>query len=301
MLLLTALIQVLPSLAIKGLASCNYFGLDKESILFQNVCTCIEIIIYVLAFVLPILFILRFSPSALLKVSFTPAFPKKMPLVTLGTMGLIALLGRVTVWFNSVFEKVGIGIREPSLTLPKDVWGVILLIIYSAIVPAIVEEILFRKVILERLLPYGNVFAIVFSSVLFSAMHCNPSQFLYTFVGGVIFGIVALKTRSVVPTMVIHFFNNMLSVVYMTLYSFAPYNYYVIIMYTVDSVISFLGVLVICRLIRSNWSPVEHIRKEKTVNEAYLDFSPTLSFPRLFMILYALYSIFLTARWIYII
>lgn len=301
MLLLTALIQVLPSLAIKAIASCNYFGLDRESILFQNVCTCIEIIIYVVAFLLPILFILHFTPPCPLDISFRPSFPKKMPLVTVGTMGLIALLGRVAVWFNSVFEKFGIGIRDASLTLPKDVWGVILLIIYSAIVPAIVEEILFRKVILGRLLPYGNVFAVISSAVLFSAMHCNPSQFLYTFVGGIIFGVVAIKTNSVVPTMVIHFFNNMLSVIYMTLYSFAPYNYYSIIVYTIDTVISFLGLLVIYKLIKSNWSPTEHIRKEKELNEAYLDFSPTLSCPRLFVILYALYSIFLTARWIYII
>lgn len=88
----------------------------------------------------------------------------------------------------------------------------LLSIISTAIVPAICEEYLFRGAILTNLLPYGKTTAILGSAVLFGLMHQNPFQLLYTTLMGVVIGYVYVKTKSIWACMIIHFANNLTTV-----------------------------------------------------------------------------------------
>ena len=89
----------------------------------------------------------------------------------------------------------------------------ILDIIGTAIVPAICEEFLFRGLILSALLPYGKKTAVFGSAVLFALMHQNPAQILYTVVLGIIFAYMALETKSIWGGIILHFANNLISVI----------------------------------------------------------------------------------------
>lgn len=55
-------------------------------------------------------------------------------------------------------------------------------------------------------------YAIIISALLFGLMHANIRQTLYTFVGGIVLAILAIKTRSILPAMIIHFTNNAVAV-----------------------------------------------------------------------------------------
>ena len=61
---------------------------------------------------------------------------------------------------------------------------------------------------------YGRVFAVVTSSILFSAMHANTSQIIFTFFVALVFGFVDMVADSVVPSLVIHFLNNFYAVLF---------------------------------------------------------------------------------------
>ena len=61
-----------------------------------------------------------------------------------------------------------------------------ILILCVVIISPIVEEIIFRKILFERLLPLGTTIAIVVSSLLFGVAHANLEQLLYTIFLGVI-------------------------------------------------------------------------------------------------------------------
>lgn len=65
-------------------------------------------------------------------------------------------------------------------------------IFYTSLMAPIVEEIIYRGFIMNSLRSYGKVQAIVFSSVLFSLMHCNFDQFLGAFCQGIILGYLAM-------------------------------------------------------------------------------------------------------------
>ncbi len=94
----------------------------------------------------------------------------------------------------------------------------LLAFIGTAIVPAFAEEFLFRGVILTNLLPYGKTTAIVASSALFALMHQNAGQLLYTFVAGIVLGFIYVRTRSIWGCVLLHFVNNLMSVIELLLY-----------------------------------------------------------------------------------
>lgn len=89
----------------------------------------------------------------------------------------------------------------------------VLAIFSTAIVPAICEEYLFRGAILGLLLPFGRTAAIIGSSILFGFMHQNPLQLFYTVFMGVILGYIYVKTKSIWACVLLHFFNNLITVV----------------------------------------------------------------------------------------
>ena len=88
----------------------------------------------------------------------------------------------------------------------------VLAIFSTAIVPAICEEYLFRGAVLGLLLPFGRTTAIIGSSILFGFMHQNPLQLFYTVFMGVILGYIYVKTKSIWACMLLHFFNNLITV-----------------------------------------------------------------------------------------
>lgn len=80
-----------------------------------------------------------------------------------------------------------------------------------AVVPAFVEEYLFRGMILTNLLPYGKTSAILASAALFGIMHQNVGQLFYATVAGLVLGYIYVKSRSIWPCILLHFINNFYS------------------------------------------------------------------------------------------
>ena len=74
---------------------------------------------------------------------------------------------------------------------------IVLLFVCAVIVSPIFEELLFRKILLEKLLPYGKVIAIAISSLFFGLYHANLEQLLYTMFLGVLCANIVLITGKI--------------------------------------------------------------------------------------------------------
>lgn len=87
------------------------------------------------------------------------------------------------------------------------------MLIMVAILAPIFEEILFRGIILKAMLNKGvsPKKAIVFSSLIFGAVHGYPWQFLGAFLLGLVLGLVYWKTKSLLMSMLLHSFNNFIA------------------------------------------------------------------------------------------
>lgn len=102
-----------------------------------------------------------------------------------------------------------IGLKTSSITVPLDnVWQLVAFIISLAVLPAIAEELFFRGVFLNSLKAFNKCAAIVLSALFFSLYHCSCAQLIYQFIYGLLFTVLASKSKSVYPCMAAHFINN---------------------------------------------------------------------------------------------
>ncbi len=115
---------------------------------------------------------------------------------------------------DSIFSSFGIDYNAVDLEMPEGIFGFILSVTAIAVVPALVEEFAFRGVILGSLRKFGDTFALIVSSICFGVMHGNLEQMPFAFMVGLFLGFALLKTGSIRVSMVIHFFNNFVSVVF---------------------------------------------------------------------------------------
>lgn len=87
---------------------------------------------------------------------------------------------------------------------------------FSIFVPIIVapfvEEMIFRKMLIDRTKQYGEKTAILCSAISFGLVHMNLTQFLYASGFGLVFGYIYCKTGKIHYTMIMHAVVNTLSV-----------------------------------------------------------------------------------------
>jgi hypothetical protein len=55
---------------------------------------------------------------------------------------------------------------------------------------------------------YGNLTAIIVSSILFSMFHLNLVQFVNPVLMGIVLAFITIKSKSIVPSIIAHIFNN---------------------------------------------------------------------------------------------
>lgn len=130
--------------------------------------------------------------------------------VTLMTVVVGAYTASVMGMFFAVF---GVYPTSPVTSVPTDAVEFILYFISNAILPAVVEELVFRGAILQSLRRFGDVFALFVSSLLFGLIHGNFVQAPMAFLTGLAIGYFVLRTGSLRTGMLIHFVNNALAVV----------------------------------------------------------------------------------------
>lgn len=72
------------------------------------------------------------------------------------------------------------------------------------IIAPVLEELVFRKWLLDRTYYLGGGAAVIFSALCFALYHTNVVQFFYAFGLGLIFGYVYIRSGSIVNTVILH-------------------------------------------------------------------------------------------------
>ena len=89
-------------------------------------------------------------------------------------------------------------------------------LLFVVIFGPIMEELVFRKILIDRVVKYGERNAMFLSALLFGLFHMNIFQFFYAFGIGLIFAYIYIKSRkisySIVFHMIINFMGSVLAV-----------------------------------------------------------------------------------------
>lgn len=72
----------------------------------------------------------------------------------------------------------------------------------------IAEELIYRKLLIDRAVKYGEATAVLLSGLMFGLFHGNLNQFIYAFVLGICFGFVYVKTGNIRYTILLHMLVN---------------------------------------------------------------------------------------------
>ncbi len=140
---------------------------------------------------------------------------KTMPVLHLGIAFLICYAGTYLCNLVATLMTVVIGFFKGSpvenvlLGVVSEINPMVNLLIVVICAP-IMEELLFRKMIIDRTSAYGEGISVVFSGFLFGLFHGNLVQFTYAFFIGVCFGFVYIKTRNILYPILLHMIINFL-------------------------------------------------------------------------------------------
>lgn len=130
-----------------------------------------------------------------------------------GTLAWVALLSvGLILPAEWVYERLQITMPESTEAMFEGIMREPLGYMAIGIFAPVVEEIVFRGAILRILLGLfsrsWHWVAIIFSALIFGAIHLNLAQGLHAFVIGLLLGWMYYRTSSVVPGILLHWINN---------------------------------------------------------------------------------------------
>lgn len=142
--------------------------------------------------------------------------------ITTGFMYVGSLFGSFV--YDFVGEKFGLYPYEATLEVVQNIpWYIALL--FTVMLAPIFEELVFRKLIIDRVSVYGEKLAILFSAILFAFFHMSIQQFFYAFLAGLVFGYLYIRTRKLIYPVILHALVNFFgSVVPLLLMEYAGYE-----------------------------------------------------------------------------
>ncbi len=82
---------------------------------------------------------------------------------------------------------------------------------YTVLCAPIMEEVVFRKLIVDRTVRYGEGIAVLTSGLMFGLFHGNLNQFIYAFVIGTMLAYLYVKTGNLKITISLHMLFNFIS------------------------------------------------------------------------------------------
>lgn len=117
----------------------------------------------------------------------------------------------VSSYLKTAFNMFGLVSPEIFSNNPVDALGWVFYFIVTCVLAPVFEEMFFRGAVLKMLTPYGKGFAIACQAILFAVFHGTLAQIPYTLVGGLIMGYLAVRYGGILPSILLHFFNNLFS------------------------------------------------------------------------------------------
>ena len=125
-----------------------------------------------------------------------------LPLIA-PTVLLVFLLAALSNYLGALVGLSAPAVDEPFATA----------LIMHALLPAVLEEMLFRYLPIKLIGECGaNMRYALFASALFFALsHANPIQIPYAFAAGIVLFVISVITSSILPAIVIHLANNVIS------------------------------------------------------------------------------------------
>lgn len=172
-------------------------------------------------------------PLMMLLIRRLPAVPIGKKRITVGQWIIAAiicyggmyvgnLLGIITTQIVGMLKGCPVSNAMLEVATSSQLWINFILMVLCA---PVFEELIFRKLLIDRTVKYGEGLAVLFSGLMFGLFHGNINQFSYAFILGLFFGFIYVKTGNVLYPIFLHMFINFFgSVLGVLVMNFIDYN-----------------------------------------------------------------------------
>ncbi|MCH5299591.1 MAG: CPBP family intramembrane metalloprotease [Ruminococcus sp.] len=126
------------------------------------------------------------------------------------SIGVSEVVNRIFIWVvRFVARYFGITPSNNSFQMGDSILANVFKFLSLIVFAPIFEELLFRAIVCRNNEEMGHWFAVIISGLIFGLWHTNYAQFGLTVTFGIMLGIMYIKTRSIIPTMITHFVSNL--------------------------------------------------------------------------------------------
>lgn len=197
-------------------------------------------VVYYLAFILPLVMAIRLSKDSPCDLSNCLTINKQgikhmMPLIFPTVLVVMLVSFATSLVLYALTGSTNSADVGDSFTLA---------IISFALIPAILEELLFRYLPMRLIAPYSRRGAVIISAFFFALIHHNFFTIPYAFIAGVIFMSIDIATNSIIPSVIIHFVNNAISV---GIILFGDNPYFALSIYAILGILSLISIVIIVK------------------------------------------------------
>ena len=166
---------------------------------------------------LPLLYFLTIKKEPILNRLRIRAVEKDVIVYTfLLSIGVVVLSDELDRIISIVWPAPDYILDLNSLLQPESMLGFILLILAIVIIAPIGEELLFRG-FLQQILEHkwnDTTKSILVTALVFAIIHMNAYWFIQIYFLGILLGFLAWKTKSVIPSLILHSVNNGLALTF---------------------------------------------------------------------------------------
>lgn len=122
--------------------------------------------------------------------------------------GVLAVANGAVLLMHAGFSLFRINLLYPTYTASASLPLILAGAVKAVLLPAVLEEIVFRGVVLQSLRPFGDGFALAVSSLVFALAHGNFLQLPFAFLLGLCFGYFTLYFGTLRIAIAMHLFVN---------------------------------------------------------------------------------------------
>lgn len=101
------------------------------------------------------------------------------------------------ILFGIEIYMLGNGTLQAADILNTEPFSLMDTVVFSCFLMPVTEEVMFRGILLHALLPYGQAYAILLTTIFFVSGHLNPVNMLLSIIHGLMFACVAVKMKGI--------------------------------------------------------------------------------------------------------
>ena len=216
---------------------------------------------YYFSFIFPLFAVILFTDRALPRTGDFSLSGESRALLLPAVFPTVLAIALISLATSAVISLFG---GAPPQTEVGD--DIISALFVFAFLPSVFEELLFRYLPMRYIAPYSKRSAVIFSAIFFALAHHSFFSIPYALFAGAVFMTMDLLCGSTLPSMILHFVNNAVSIVW-SVYFEGVSPLILLILLTVLAALSLIGVF---KLRRRYISGIREIFSDKGENFSVL-------------------------------